>query len=35
MSKEKVRVGLHLTEEESENLRRYADDCGLSISAFM
>lgn len=35
MSEEKVRVGLHLTDEESENLKRYAADCGLSVSEFM
>ena len=35
MSEEKVRIGVHLTEEESENLKRYAADCGLSVSEFM
>jgi len=35
MSKEKIRVGLHLTEEESENLKHYAAVCGLSVSEFM
>lgn len=35
MSEEKVRVGLHLTEEESKKLKRYAADCGLSVSEFM
>lgn len=35
MSEEKVRIGLHLTEEESENLKQYAADCGMPISEFM
>lgn len=35
MSEEKVRIGLHLAEEESESLKRYTADCGLSVSEFM